>query len=262
MIGALREERLATNESRSSPSTTSPPVLRGDRLQELPVGLEPGELVGGGLGGPAGFALADGAVRRGRSRSRRRDRPRAAWGRTWPRTCRLRARRARRRASELVAAGQRDLEGDLGVVERPVLGVADPDRQVDGGRRARRPWDAPATSTRPGTSPTSQRTVCRHERSRSLSVGSSRRRPHRQRSPIRSAATCPLPNCCATSAGRSLPAASRTCAEDHGPRLDLADPAERLERAASRPAACCSSSSVFRSRTQGWSQPSRVRTRR
>ena len=31
-------------------------------LEELAVGLEAGELVGGGLGGPAGFALADGAA--------------------------------------------------------------------------------------------------------------------------------------------------------------------------------------------------------
>ncbi len=34
-----------------------------------------------------------------------------------------------------------------------------------------------ATATRPGTSPTSQRTVCRQERSRSLSAAGSRRRP-------------------------------------------------------------------------------------
>ena len=62
MIGALREERLATNESSLSPSTTSPLGLRGDRLQEFAVRLEPGELVGRGLGGPAGLTLADGAA--------------------------------------------------------------------------------------------------------------------------------------------------------------------------------------------------------
>ena len=54
--------------------------------------------------------------------------------------------------------------------------------------------------------------------------------PQRQRSPIKSAPTCPLPNCWATSAGAVLPAGSRTSAEDDGPRLDVADAAERLER--------------------------------
>ena len=62
MIGASREERLATNESSRSPSTTSPLVLAAIVFEELPVGLEAGELVGGGLGGPAGLALADGAA--------------------------------------------------------------------------------------------------------------------------------------------------------------------------------------------------------
>ena len=69
MIGACREERLATNESSRVAVDDLAAGLRGDRLQELAVGLEPGELVGRGLGGPAGLALADGAaVRGGRGR--------------------------------------------------------------------------------------------------------------------------------------------------------------------------------------------------
>ena len=67
MIGASREERLATNDVEPVAVDDLAAGLRGDRLEEFAVGLEPGELVGGGLGGPAGLALADGAaVGRGR----------------------------------------------------------------------------------------------------------------------------------------------------------------------------------------------------
>ena len=58
-----------------------------------------------------------------------------------------------------------------------------------------RAWRGTETSTRAGTSPTSQRIVWRHDRSRSLSVELSRCIPHRQRSPINKAPTWPLPNC-------------------------------------------------------------------
>ncbi len=132
---------------------------------------------------------------------------------------------------QVAPAGQGDLERDLGVIERAVLGVADAARTSRRRARSRRPSACTAISTRPGTSPTSQRTVCRHERSRSLSAGSARRRPQRQRSPIIRAATCPLPNDWATSAGRSWPAGSLTSERTDGPRLDVADLAEHPERA-------------------------------
>ena len=237
--------------------------LRGDRLQELAVGLEAGELVGRGLGGPAGLALADGAaVGGGRGRDdavgagllgdvgRRVGAGLAAVG--------LGVER------QVVAAGQGDLEGDLGVVERPVLGVADPDR------RARRRASADAasalgrteTSTRPGRRRrASGRSAATSDRGRSRPGprgGGPSARGRRSGGPRR----VPCRTAAPRAPGRSLPAGSRTCDEDHGPRLDVADPAEGLEARPSRPAAAAPRPRSSAVRTHGCSQPSRVSTRR
>ena len=198
-------------------------VLAAIDFEELAVGLEAGELVGRGLGGPAGLALADGAAVGGGGGRRRRGRRRAAGSRRSPRRCRPRGRRARRRASGLSPPGKRDLEA------RPWRCRAAGTRRRGPGRaRSTAGADASAlgrteTSTRPGTSPTSQRTVCRQERSRSLSAGSSRVQPPppevadhqgRRRAPCRTAGP--------PGRGRALPAASRDLGQDHGPRLDVA----------------------------------------
>ena len=89
----------------------------------------------------------------------------------------------------------------------------------------------------------------------------SRCMPQRQRSPIKRAPTCPLPNCWATSAGAVAPAASLTSARTTAP--GLISPTRLSVWNGVIPASRCrSSSSVFRSRTHGCSQPSRVSTRR
>ena len=130
-------------------------------------------------------------------------------------------------------------------------------------RRARRPATVESalgrtdTSTRPGTSPTSQRTVCRHDRSRSLSVGSVAVHSPAPEVADHEGATWPLPNCWATRAGAVFAPVVADLGKNDGPRLDPADPVEGVE-AGHRGQPLPSSSSVLRVRTQGCSQPSRV----
>ena len=132
--------------------------LGRDRFQEFAVGLEAGELVGRGLSRPAGLSLADDApVRRGRGRSNS-DRPRALRERTSPRTPRL-------RAASGSASSVRFSPPGKSIRKRPSRCRAADTRRRAPVQRDSTPGVAESalgrteTSTRPGTSPTSQRTV-------------------------------------------------------------------------------------------------------
>ena len=258
MIGASREERPATND-RGVAIDHLAAGSRGERLEGLAIGQESRELVGRGLGGPAGLVGTDlGAVGGGRLDA---DAIRA--GLSWDVGGRVgaglavvgrRVERQFRPSGSVILSTTRALSSGRYSASRTLATTS----------TAGLPASVPArisASTRPGTSPTSQRTVCRQERSRSSSTGSLRCRPHRQRSPIRRAATCPLPNGWATSAGAVSPAASLTWARTDAPGL-IAPTGLSVWNGGISASRLRSSSSVFRVRTQGWSQPSRVSTRR
>ena len=249
MIGALREERLATNEARPVAVDDLALGLRGDRLEELAVGLEAGELVGRGLGGPAGLALADGAaVGRGRGG----DDPVGA-GLLGDVGRRVRAGLAAVGLGvegQVVAARQGDLERDLGVVERPVLGVADPDRELDGRRRrvglgtdgdldaAGDVADQPAD----GLPPRAIEVALGRVRRGAGPSARGRRSGGPRRAPCRTAAP-PAP-------ARRSPAASRTSARTTAPGL-MSPTRLSVWKGGIAASRFCSSSSVFRSPDPG-----------
>ena len=133
-------------------------------------------------------------------------------------------------SDELVAPRPRDLERDLGVVERPVFGVAQAGREFHRGHGrvvfgtyghlhlVGHVADEPADRLAP-----------RLDRGRSAATFS-RCMPQRHRSPIKSAAAWPLPNCWTTRAGAVAPDRVGHLGQHDGPRLDVADPAQRVER--------------------------------
>ena len=222
MIGASLEARRVTNESRALPSTTSPPVFRARAFEGVAVGLEPGEFVGGGLGGPARLAPAHGAAVGGGRGGHDPVGPGLA-GDVGGRVGAGLAAVGLGVEGQFPAAGQRHLERRPWRCRAAGTRRRGPGRTISIALPARRAFGLTATSTRPGTSPTSQRTVCRHDRSRSLS---SRVEP----------AEAPPPEV-ADHQGRDVPLAERLghqggvqgaravddLGEDGRPRLDVAD---------------------------------------